>query len=387
MPKPPAPKVFYIAVAMVVLLACACVPALSAESEREVVVEGYAFVKGFADAAVIEMARESARRRAIEEGGETVIERHSSADNFALIRDVILTDTRGLLRNQDWILYPGGKDYQVRDDKLYVKLRATVKVGRIENDLPAIAEVLRRRGQPRIVMLVKEERGTGIDDGVVAAEVESLLIDKQFRILDAAMADEISVRELNEFIEQPQRAEALFRRLNADYVIMGVVRAERQEPFVDGGMEMVRSAVTARFSIVDRHLGGKLAVVQHAFHTRPATKDGAANMLQTALVTTGRNLANELLSKLLDQLGRQTASIEIVLSNANRTKLDNLRESLLKMGGKQNFVTRSMRKGEAVVDWESQFPIDAVASYIELQDDAPLALTDQLESKLICEFK
>ena len=376
-----------IAAALLSLVLCAASGAGAEESEKEVVVEGYAFVDGMADAGVIEMAREHARRRAIEEGGQTTISRQSESENFELIRDVILTDTQGFLKSQEWILYPSGKDYEIRDDLLYVTLRAVVKVGSIENDLPAIAEVLRRRGQPRIAMVIREDDGTGESRGVVAAEIESLLIEKNFRMMDAGALEEISWREQDELFQTPDRASALLGRVNADYLILGEVRAVQGEPFKESGVEMSQGRITARFSVVDQHLGGKAAVVQETFQTRPALKPAVGGMIQTALESIGKNLSTELLAKLLDQLGRQTGFVEILLSNANRTRLDNLRESLLKMGGKQNFVTRSMRQGEAAVEFESQFNIDAIASYIELQTDAPLELSDQLESKLVCSFK
>lgn len=359
----------------------------SGESEKEVVVEGYAFVRGFPDAAVIELARESARRRAIEVAGETVIERHSETENFQLVRDCVIVDVKGLIKKQDWLLYPNDRDYEVRDDRLFVKLKAVVRVGRIDNDLPAIAEMLRIKGQPRVMTLIREEAGTGQDHGVIAAEVENLFIDKGFRMLDPSIVADIGDRERDELFDDPDRAAAVVRRLPADYVIVGVVRAAQEEPYEDEGVRMSRSQLTIRFSVVDNHLGGKLAQVQQAFHTRPGRAENAANQLQTALTTVGKNIAPELLAKVLDKLGRQTGFIEIVAGNADRGKLDRLRESLLKMGGRQNFVTRSMRQGQAVAELESQFNIDAVASYIEEQSDAPLILESQLESKLICTFK
>lgn len=361
--------------------------AVSGESEKEVIVEGYAFVKGFPDAAVIELARESARRRAIEVAGETVMERHSETENFQLVRDCIIVDVKGLIKRQDWLLYPNDRDYEVRDDRLFVKLKAVVRVGRIDSDLPAIAEMLRIRGQPRVMMIIREETGTGQDHGVAASEIESLFIDKGFRMLDADAAAGITERERAELADDPERAAAVIRRLPADYVIAGIVRAAQEEPYEDEGVKMSRARLTVRFSVVDNHLGGKLAQVQQAFHTRPGRAENAAGQLQAALTTVGRNIAPELLARVLDKLGRQTGFIEIVVGNADRGKLDRLRESLLKMGGKQNFVTRSMRKGQAVVELESQFNIDAVASYIEEQSDAPLAIESQLESKLVCVFE
>lgn len=360
---------------------------LSAERDKEVIVEGFAFVKGLPDSGVIEMAREAARRRAIEVAGETILERHSETENFQLLKDCLIVDTRGLVKKQDWLLYPNDKEFEIRDDRLFVKLRATVRVGRIENDLPAIAEVLRVRGQPRFAMLVREETGAGRDQGVTAGEIEALFIDKGFRVIDADAAAGIMDRETDELFDNPEAAAALARRLSADYAIIGLVRATREEPYEDEGVAMVRHGVTVRFTVVDNHLGGKSALVQQAFHTRPTRLENAGNQLQDSLLAAGRNIAPELLSRVLDRLGRQTGFIEIVVSNADRDKLDRLRETLRKMGGKQNFVTRSMRRGHAAVEFESQFSIDAVASYIDLQVDAPLELISQIESKLVCEFE
>ncbi len=360
--------------------------ARSGDSEKEVVVEGYAYVKGFPDSAVIELARESARRRAIEVAGETIIERHSEAENFQLVRDCLIVDVKGLIKNQEWLLYPGNRDYEIRDDRLYVKLKAIVRVGRIDSDVPAIAEMLRIKGQPRLLMTVSEDIGTGHDAGVVASEIESLFIEKGFRMMDADAIADVGDMEREELFEDPERASAILRRLPVDQVIVGVVRASEADEYEDEGVRMVRYGLTVRFSVIDKHLGGKLVQVQHAFHTRATRAENGASQLQAALTTVGRNMGPEILAKVLDKLGRQTGFIEIIAGNANRRKLDTFREALRKMGGKQNFVTRSMRKGEAVIELESQFPIDALASYIEEQDDVPLTLESQLESKLIVTF-
>lgn len=364
-------------------------PAAEAEDEKTVTVEGYVFINGMPVSTVmIDLAKDQARRRAIEMGGETVIERHTDVENFELVRDVMLTDTRGLLKSQEWGKYKNGKEYMEKDGRLYVTLKAVVKVGRIESDVPAITELLAQKGNPRLAVLVRQETGTGIDAGLVAGEINKILVDRRFYVMDYDTAMEAIGREADVMFDAPDKAALLAQRLPVDFVVVGDVHAEEAEPFSEGGEELHRHSVSIRFSVIDKHLGRLVGVVQRSFHTKGALAGSASKRLQDALSATGKNVAEETLAALLNYFGYKTSHIELLLANATRAKLDKLRGVLKDgLGGRQVFTIRSVRRGDAVVDFESQFTPDRLASFLEEQEGVPMFVNDQTESKLFCEMK
>ncbi len=377
------------ACALSLCVGVACAEDADAEGEKTVTVEGYVYSNGMPVSTVmVDLARDQARRRAIEMGGETVIERQTGVENFELVKDVILTDTRGLLKSQEWIKYKNGKDYQEKDGRLFVKLKAVVKIGRIESDIPAITELLAQKGNPRLAVLVRQETGTGIDAGLVAGEINSILIDRRFNVMDYETAMEAIGREADVMFDTPEKAALLAQRLPVDFIIVGDVKAESAEPFEEGGEELHRHNVSIRFSIIDKHLGRLVGVVQRSFYTKSALPASAGKRLQDALAATGKNVAEEVLTLLLNYFGYKTSHMELLFTNSTRAKLDKLRTALKDgLGGKQVFTIRSVRRGDAVVDFESQFIPDRVASFLEEQEEVPVFVNDQTESKLYCEIK
>jgi len=136
----------------------------------EVTAEGMATDK---KAALLE-----AKRSAIEEGLGIVITSETEVRNFTLMRDKILTRTKGAV-----------KSYKILDEKvdsgnLYViKIKAVVSLESINKDLAALGVLLESMDKPRVMVLIDEKIG-GKRTTNCETEIVDKLLDFKFNMVD-----------------------------------------------------------------------------------------------------------------------------------------------------------------------------------------------------------
>jgi len=361
--------------------ALGAVPASAREDDEfEVKVVGSAYIEGLPESVALEEAREAAKRRAVEKGGRTLVQANTQVKNFELISDILLTQSQGVIKEMRW-----GKQW-TEGRQIFIELTAVVKAANFESDVMAIEAILRNRGLPRIAMVVQEDVGTGLGKGACAAEIEDYFVQKGLRMMDEEAVQRAMARESEDLFDRPEMAQALARRLGVDIVVVGKVRAKPGPVEELYGIKTISHTLEHQFTVVDQHLGVKLATKRESFKTRACPESEAEKSLLAALESVGKNLGPRLLAQMLVAWTKSQFSIEIFFANATQSALNALQADLRTMGGQQTWVVRSLRSGQAVVDFHSQLPMDAIAAHLEAQKAVPLRITDRLESKLVCEI-
>ncbi|MEJ2627940.1 MAG: flagellar assembly protein T N-terminal domain-containing protein, partial [bacterium] len=97
-------------------------------------------------------AIEDALRRALEQTLGTMIEAETFVENYQVIDDNIFSETKGYIQNYQVVRE------QKRNDYLYeVMVTAVVSMENLQNDLEAIATLMRRKNMPRMMVMIDEK--------------------------------------------------------------------------------------------------------------------------------------------------------------------------------------------------------------------------------------
>jgi len=97
-------------------------------------------------------AIEDALRRALEQTLGTMIEAETFVENYQVIDDNIFSETKGYIQNYQVVRE------QKRNDYLYeVMVTAMVSMENLQNDLEAIATLMRRKNMPRMMVMIDEK--------------------------------------------------------------------------------------------------------------------------------------------------------------------------------------------------------------------------------------
>lgn len=114
-------------------------------------VKGGAYLQGTTEDTALKQAREEAERRAVEEGGRTVLASQTQSYNMRLVQDVILAETTGIITQRVW-----GRSWK-EDGKLWVELTATVSNEKVRADYLFIDAALKSKGYPSIGIAIDRE--------------------------------------------------------------------------------------------------------------------------------------------------------------------------------------------------------------------------------------
>jgi len=198
------------------LIFCAflCISPLYAKAKK-VVVEGVGdnTPKGRQD------AYNDALRKAIEKAVGTYVSVEVQVENKQLIDEKIYSRNEAYIQSAE-ILKKG-----VNKDGLYVvKVRALVKEGKIKDDIKGFEILSKRKGNPRLLVIVKvTERNrhwyTNPDASGIRSKIESRLLRKKFRLVDA---DQIkNIQQIEKAAAQGNATElkALAQRYGAEIIV------------------------------------------------------------------------------------------------------------------------------------------------------------------------
>lgn len=201
-------------IAVLFVCACICISPLYGKSKK-VVVEGIGdnTAKGRQD------AYNDALRKAIEKAVGTYVSAEVQVENKQIIDEKIYSRNEAYIQSAE-ILEKG-----VNKDGLYaVKVRALVKEGKIRDDIKAFQIISRRKGNPRLLVIVKvTERNrhwyTNPDASGIRSKIESRLLRKKFRLVDADQVK--NIQKIEKAAAQGNREElkALAQQYGAEIIV------------------------------------------------------------------------------------------------------------------------------------------------------------------------
>ena len=208
-------------------------------------------------AAARDKAIDDAMRNAVEQAIGTAVSSNTLVQNALLVEDNILTWSSGYVSTYKILREgPGGVG-----DAYEVEMLATVDTGNLRNDALALAGLIEKMGNPRL-MLLMDEKNIGVNDkwyyfSVDVTACETAIIDvfrnAGFEVVDPGVAKENAQREqVAAALEgNAQKAAALAKSQDAEMIITGKAIANVASGFNLAGMKSCQANITARLIRAD----------------------------------------------------------------------------------------------------------------------------------------
>ncbi len=165
----------------------AMVPGVRAQDDASDIVELEVSGEGISE----ESAKNSALRKALEQGGQVEISSHSNVENFELIRDSIFSRADGIVTDYK-ILEQG----PLAGGTYFCRIRARVKKSAIASTWGEVQNVLEQLGRPGIAVYILERiDGQVQDSSILESQIEKRLLDKGFTVYAGEQLRQIMEKE------------------------------------------------------------------------------------------------------------------------------------------------------------------------------------------------
>lgn len=284
-------------------------------------------------------AIEDALRRAVEVGGGLELASESEASDFRLIRDVILTRATGYIRRYEVL------DENPNQDGLYtVRVEAEVSGGDIDADALAFKAMLRRKGDPKLVVVGSVD-GRPFD-GTLTAEIQGVLEQRGLFMVDPGMLAVVQRRQAElaaRVDDDPAAAARILEEVGAHYLVVLDLETALQTAGQYGltthaadatGVVKVLAADTAQ--VIASTVTDAQAV---ASTERAATREAERAALLEGTDFGVQRIAAHWLDDLAPQGGQQ---IELIITGIDFPRLDQLVRGLGTVDGVMDVTVDSM---------------------------------------------
>jgi len=228
-----------------------------------------------------EDAIRQAQRMAVEEGVGVFVRSESEVENYVLKKDKIIAKAQGYVTSYEVL------SEKKQDDLFVVRIRATVSLDKIKDDLIAMEILLESMERPKLMVLVEEDYVSMDKVGmqIAGTELSSQLAAKGFELVDQSQIESVRNRDQGRqaLAGNAKAASALGQNFGAQYVIVGkAVAQDAGEAYAGSGMRSIQSSLQLR--VIQTQTGNVLgSVVKNgvAAHISPLT--GATKALQQAI--------------------------------------------------------------------------------------------------------
>lgn len=328
------------------------------EGSEEVISMGVADGKS---ARARDEALNDALRKAVEQGVGTYVTTELTVEQQKLVEDRIYTESRGYIRSYK-ILHEG------ETEGLYeVKISALVKMGKLAGDLQSIGLIIRKKQNPRVMVVMYSTETNSSFVGVALEgnrnaenQLESNLLEKGFQLVDAGQVERKKQLETLLLKGDPSRAGKLARDYGAEILVQGEVRRTFVDQRTIFGRPTRFFSNEIRLKALETDTG---KVLFSGYKTRPASGAEALIPLQEA---TGE-LSEEMIAGILQQWRKdvfQAGTYHLNISQATFKKLSKFKQGLQKIRGLQDIQTRSYQSGHALLEIKYQGPLEQLAEKI-----------------------
>ncbi len=286
-----------------------------------------------------EAAIEDALRRAVETGGGVEVASLSETRDFQLIRDVIYTQTAGLVET-----YRVVQENPDQEGLYTVRVEAVISRGSLNERVAAWKSLIRRKGHPRLMVVGSVDRRPF--ERRLTAEIQGALDRKGLTVIDLDMLSENQRRDAERAARSdldPQAAALIAREVGADYLVVVAVEGVQHPPQEIYGLQLHRvdatgivkviAADTARL-IASEVVNTTAADRAQPSATRKATTAATQQALQQAIGRIGEHWLTD-----VDQRGGQ--QIELVAHKFPFDRLSTLLQGLRQAGGVKDILVDS----------------------------------------------
>ena len=345
------------------------VPAL-ASAAATVEAEGQAMVKNGDEPAARDRALEDAQRKAVESAVGTMISAETVMENYQIISDRILAKSSGYIKNYN-IVSSGAENGIYK-----VVIKALVATGNLSSDVDAISALLKRKGMPRVFVVVPEailgstamttgQSGTmnmqSAESGLIAA-----LRNAGFLIVDP---DVLSGKlEISQIYRKGDVDNGMAKKIGslsgAEVVIYG--RAAVQV----SNLSVLKSKVaraSANIRAVNVQTGQIIAMstLNHPKKAPAAYHDAVGTIL---LKKVGEAAAADLIKQIVKQWQKDTSGATRIVLTVKGVKFRSAKQLKAAMGemrGVSSIQRRSLKRGVAVFDVNVKAGVENFANSLD----------------------
>ena len=344
-------------------------PAL-ASAAATVEAEGQAMVKNGDEPAARDRALEDAQRKAVESAVGTMISAETVMENYQIISDRILAKSSGYIKNYN-IVSSGAENGIYK-----VVIKALVATGNLSSDVDAISALLKRKGMPRVFVVVPEailgstamttgQSGTmnmqSAESGLIAA-----LRNAGFLIVDP---DVLSGKlEISQIYRKGDVDNGMAKKIGslsgAEVVIYG--RAAVQV----SNLSVLKSKVaraSANIRAVNVQTGQIIAMstLNHPKKAPAAYHDAVGTIL---LKKVGEAAAADLIKQIVKQWQKDTSGATRIVLTVKGVKFRSAKQLKAAMGemrGVSSIQRRSLKRGVAVFDVNVKAGVENFANSLD----------------------
>ncbi|MDH4164311.1 MAG: flagellar assembly protein T N-terminal domain-containing protein [Nitrospirota bacterium] len=354
-------------------------PAAAQDESKTVSAEGVAVIQNNLRDIARDAAIQDAQQRAVEQAIGTLIDSQTQVENYQVISDKILSQTKGYIKRYNIT------NEIVEGNLLRVVITAEVSLGKLTDDMSAVGILLGQMHKPRTMILVAEQnigqelyawwRGGTYAQQSDMAIVESVLMDKftekGFEMIDhAASAGRISVTAAYNVTDlSSSQAQTLGNQAGAEVVIVGKAFSKIQSTI--GALKSAQANLVLKAVRTDT--GQVLASVST---NAPAVHSNDLTAGNEALKKAAANAADQLTTKILAMYSRETGgtrSVNITVTGLNKSQFVKFKDVLKnQVRGIKEIHERSFSNGVAKIS-------------VDYKGSAQV-LSDELSSKTFGDF-
>jgi len=253
-------------------------------------------------AAARDRALDDAKRKAVEQALGTFIDAQTKVENYMVVEERILNWTRGYVKDYDIL-----SDMKKTPELYEARIRATVDMSSLQNDMQAVENLIQSMGNPRVMVLISEQNiGESYNQyhyfevDMTAAEtaVTEKFMEKNFDLVDAATVRQNLKKEsiVAALDGNKEAAVALAQANAAEVVITGKAVAKVATGVNLAGMKSCQANITAK--VIDTDVGTIIATgSEHAAYPHIDEVTGGTMAIQKA----AHKLADDLIEKILEK--------------------------------------------------------------------------------------
>jgi len=349
------------------------------EEEKVVTSEGVAVVQG----ANMDIARDAAisdaQQRAVEQAIGILIDSQTQVENFQVISDNILSQTKGYIKSYNVVR-------EVKEDNLLrVSITAHVSLGKLSDSLSAIGILMGQVHKPRTMILVAEQNigqewhawwwyGPGAvhaqqtDMAITDNTLMDKFVEKGFEMIDhQAASQDIKVTQAYNVQDlSVQQARTLGSQAHAEVVITGKGLAKLYGN-VGGGLKSVQADLSLRAVRTDT--GQVLATATtHAAAVHISEITAGNDALKKAATEAAEQLTTKILAQYSKEVGG-TRSVNITVSGLNKTQFVKFKDVLRnQVRGIKGLNERSFQNGVAKMSVDSKNSARIICDELSLKD-------------------
>jgi len=313
-----------------------------------------------------------AMRKAVEQGVGAYVSSESLVDKMVLVEDRIYSESRGFIESYKVL-------NEKREDGIFeVTISAVVKMANLAKELEAIGLIIRKKENPRVMVVVHSRETNSAYLGVEQEgnsssenQLEKILMAKGFRLVDAGQTRR--KQELEGFLlaGDPSRAGRLAKDFGAEILI----EAEVRRAYVDERQVMGRSMRFFTNEISLKALETDTArILYSGYDSRPAS---GADALAPLEESTGK-LAREMVAGIMEQWSKDvydSATYTLDVDRVNFSQLNQLIAGLKELRGVGQVRTRSFQGGTADLEVSFQGSANDLAGRLADLATPPVEVT------------